>query len=938
MRFGGRPTKLGCAHGVAEALRDELTMRPFATIILAGGKGTRMGSRDRHKVCFEVAGVPVIIRALETCNLCGTWLNIVVVGTMAENVMGTVGLRFPGTAYAFQEKPLGTGDAARKGAEILERMRFDGDVLVAAGDKVMDPKVIRQLLAAHARSEADGTLATAKRPAGSSAGIVLETARGNIVGVLEEPERQRLAALAQINEGFGRAASLTRETIEGILERQCSQRTASAIAAELWGEDPKIQNPKSEIRSSVQGPQSTVHSPQSDERSQQSGIHTSSLSREEFERRVSPEERLGQVRVGTGTVAANEVLSRFGQMNLSVYLFRAPVLYDALERLKQFRRGPEEYLTDVVEILARRRVPARVVGCEIQDARDLMAFNNPQELLAVEEVYREKEGSARLESASEPGEVVAPGRVWQSVLGAPPSSTQRQFQRWYGEEVPWEQLRGVVGEFTRRYGGDRPIAVVRSPGRINLMGRHIDHQGGTVNVMAVNREIVVVAAPRTDDVVSLANTNGSVFSEEAFRISDLIAQLNWDDWQRVVDGPRLERLLEAARGDWANYAKAAVLRLQEQFRDRRLRGLDMLVSGDIPMGAGLSSSSALVVATAEAVRVFNRLPVSAQRLVSLCGEGEWFVGTRGGAADHAAIKLSRRGCVTRVGFFPFRVEASARFFPDHDLVVCNSGLYAGKSNEARNVFNGKVTAYHIGRAWFKMLRPDLACRIEHLRDINREHLGLTHAVFAGLLSQLPERIGRREVQRTFGQMAGVERERLERMFRTHDAPAAGYAVRGVVIFGLSEMARARRCLELLRGNEPGELGRCMAVSHDGDRVLRARAGTGGRGPLPGQGGTRFAQWAAKAGRAADIGQLAGDYGCSLPALDRIVDLAQRQPGVEGAQLAGAGLGGCIMVLVRKTHTAGLLKALGEEGIKAEVFRPIAGACTLRMGEDRATGA
>jgi N-acetylgalactosamine kinase len=631
-------------------------------------------------------------------------------------------------------------------------------------------------------------------------------------------------------------------------------------------------------------------------------------------------------------VAAEDILRRFGRMNLSVYLFRAPVLYDALERLKHFRGGREEYLTDVFEILTRRRVPARVVGCEIEDGRDVMAFNNPQELLAIEEVYHEKEGTAKLESALEPGEVVAPGRVWGSVLAAPPRSTQRQFQQWYGEEVPWGQLRDVVGEFIRRHGATRPIAVVRSPGRINLMGRHIDHQGGTVNVMAVNREIIVVAAPRTDDVVSLANTNESLFSEEVFRISDLIAQLNWDDWQRVVDGPRLERMLEAARGDWANYAKAAVLRLQEQFRDRRLRGLDMVVSGDIPMGAGLSSSSALVVATAEAVRVFNRLPVSARRLVSLCGEGEWFVGTRGGAADHAAIKLSRRSCVTRVGFFPFRVEASERFFPDHDLVVCNSGVYAGKSNEARNVFNAKVTAYHIGRAWFKMLRPDLAPRIEHLRDINRERLGLTHAHFAHLLSQVPERIGRREVQGVFRQMAEAERERLERMFRTHDAPAAGYAVRGVMIFGLSEMARARRCLDLLRRNEPGELGRCMALSHDGDRVLRPRAGSPGRGRLQGQGSAQFAQWAAKPGPGADIGELSGDYGCSLPALDRIVDLARRQPGVEGAQLAGAGLGGCVMVLVRKTRTAQLLAALGEKAIKAEVFRPIAGACTLRMGD------
>src|SRR5512144_2857638 len=65
--------------------------RPFVTIILAGGKGTRMGSSDKHKVCFEVLGVPVIIRALETYNLCGAALNVVVVGMLAETVMATIG-------------------------------------------------------------------------------------------------------------------------------------------------------------------------------------------------------------------------------------------------------------------------------------------------------------------------------------------------------------------------------------------------------------------------------------------------------------------------------------------------------------------------------------------------------------------------------------------------------------------------------------------------------------------------------------------------------------------------------------------------------------------------------------------------------------------------------------------------------------------------------
>jgi N-acetylgalactosamine kinase len=816
---------------------------------------------------------------------------------MAESVMTTVSRRFPGTPYAFQDRPLGTGDAARKGAELLERMRFDGNVLVVAGDKVIDPKVIRQLLAAHEQGRADVTLATAKRPLNSNAGILLKSARGNIVGILEEPERHRLVALAKINEAFAAAAGLPGETIERILKEQCGEKTAKAVAEEIWG-----------------------------------GVTADSvLTREEFKRRFSTAEVLGCLKVGEETVRASQMLDRFDQMNMSTYLFRAPVLYDALSRLKSARASQEEYLTDVFEILAKRPKPARVIGCEVHDVRDLMAFNNPQELLAIEEVYQQRQGPAVVETLSHQTDALAPAGKWDSLLQNPSAAARRQFRQWYGEEVPWQQIRKALTAFIQRYGADRQVAIVRSPGRINLMGRHIDHQGGTVNVMAVNREIIIVAAPRADDVVSLVNTEGSQFSEETFRISDLVASLNWEDWQQVIDGPRLQRLLEAARGDWGNYTKAAILRLQELFRDRRLRGLDMMVSGDIPMGAGLSSSSALVVATAEAVRLFNRLPVSARRLVSLCGEGEWFVGTRGGAADHAAIKLSHRGCVTQVGFFPFRIEDSARFFPSHDLVACNSGIYAGKSREARNTFNAKVTAYHIGRIWCKMLRPDLAPRIEHLRDINPEQLGLSRAAFGQLLCQLPARITRTKVQAVFGQMPAADRDRLERLFLSHEAPADGYAVRAVVLFGLSEMARARRCLALLKANDAAGLGRLMNISHDGDRVSRETSRKTWRRVSAHSADGPLAAWAQKKGSGADLAELSGDYGCSLPELDRIADLARRQPGVEGAQRAGAGLGGCIMVLVQKPHAAALLKTLDSQGTRAEVFRPIAGACSLAMG-------
>ncbi len=856
-----------------------------------------MGSSDKHKVCFEVLGVPVIIRAIETYNLCSSLLNLVVVGMKAETVMATVNARFPGTIYALQEQPRGTGDAARRGAEMLERLGYDGEVLVVAGDKVIEPGVIRRLLATHRKTGADVTLATAKRPPHSSTGILLKSPRGNIVGILEEAERQRLLALAELDQVFQTKTKLSPALVRSIVARNCTAKMATALLLRLLPD----------------------------------GESVAPLTRAQFEQCFTPEERRGRLKIGRLAVPAQEILERSDQMNLSTYLFRAPVLYDALHRLKPARNNQEEYLTDVFEVLARGQHPARVVGCEIHDLNDIMAFNNPQELLAIEEVYRTKQEPVAVQASPTASRTLALPQAWANLLAAPGTTARRQFRHWYGEDVPAASVQAVLDAFIRRHGSDRPVAIIRSPGRINLLGRHIDHQGGTVNVMAINREIFMVAAPRSDDRVTLANTNESQFAGQEFRISDLVASLDWDDWQHVIDGPRIQRMLEAARGDWANYIKAAILRLQELFRDRRLRGLDLMVGGDIPMGAGLSSSSALVVATAEAITAFNQLAVSARRLVSLCGEGEWFVGTRGGAADHAAIKLSRRGYVTRVGFFPFQIEDSAPFLPEHDLVVCNSGVYAGKSHQARNTFNEKVTAYHLGRIWAKMLRPDLAPRLQQLRDLNPEHLRMNRASFGQLLTQLPARLSRTKVQAAFAQMAAADRAQIERLLGSHDAPVNGYAVRDVVLFGLSEMARARRCLALLKAGQARELGRLMNISHDGDRVSRTALATKSQKKKTSAADRVLLDWARKRGRQSSLTDLSGAYGCSLPAIDEMVDFALQLPGVEGAQLAGAGLGGCVMALVQRAHTTEVLQALGQQGIRAEVFRPIAGASSLAMG-------
>ncbi len=84
------------------------------------------------------------------------------------------------------------------------------------------------------------------------------------------------------------------------------------------------------------------------------------------------------------------------------------------------------------------------------------------------------------------------------------------------------------------------------------------------------------------------------------------------------------------------------------------------------------------------------------------------------------------------------------------------------------------------------------------------------------------------------------------------------------------------------------------------------------------------------GSKGDLAQYPGAYGCSLPQLDRIVDIARVLPGVKGAQLAGAGLGGSLMLLVAKECTSSVIETLTAKGIESNVYRPIAGATNLTL--------
>jgi galactokinase len=122
-----------------------------------------------------------------------------------------------------------------------------------------------------------------------------------------------------------------------------------------------------------------------------------------------------------------------------------------------------------------------------------------------------------------------------------------------------------------------------------------------------------------------------------------------------------------------------------------MNGIDAAIESDLPPAAGLSSSSALIVAMTLALLRANRREASFAELMEILPEGEHFVGTRGGGMDHAASLASREGCATLIEFTPLTVH-HIPIPPDWAFLVANSLHTAEKSGAVRERYNAVRTA------------------------------------------------------------------------------------------------------------------------------------------------------------------------------------------------------------------------------------------------------
>jgi galactokinase len=219
----------------------------------------------------------------------------------------------------------------------------------------------------------------------------------------------------------------------------------------------------------------------------------------------------------------------------------------------------------------------------------------------------------------------------------------------------------IVQHFVNRF-GRQPQIVVRAPGRVNLIGEHTDYNDGFVLPLAIDRAVWIALQPRSDRRVAVHSAD-----------YDEMKEFSLDGMKHEKEG-------------WLEYLKGTAWSLADA--GFQLSGWEGVLSGDVPLGAGLSSSAALEMATARAFAAVGNLPWDAAKMAKLGqrAENKW-VGVNCGIMDQL---ISAAGKENHALLIDCRsLECSPVPFPPGTAVVVldtstRRGLVDSAYNERRS--------------------------------------------------------------------------------------------------------------------------------------------------------------------------------------------------------------------------------------------------------------
>lgn len=337
----------------------------------------------------------------------------------------------------------------------------------------------------------------------------------------------------------------------------------------------------------------------------------------------------------------------------------------------------------------------------------------------------------------------------------------------------------VIAKFKKRFNRN-PDFVSIAPGRVNLIGGHVDYNAGLVLPVAVDRHTFIAGA-KSDQADVL--TVHSIRENESF----------------VVD---LSCPVSPAQANWTNYVRGVVHGFLS--RGIKLPGMEILIDSTIPSGSGLSSSASLEVATAGIFEVASGVVLKGNEKPRLCQQAEHeFANVPCGIMDQFSVSFAKRGCML---LLDCRDESVEHVEFNHDqlaLVVINSHV-------RHELSEGE---YAIRRQRCESVSKTLG--LETLRDLTWSMLEQSRGQLDELSFLCAEHVVR-ENERTLNFVHYMKNSNWlqagEMLYQSHASLRGKFQVSCVELDGLVEFAR-----EL--GSEGGVLGARMTGAGFGGSVI-----------------------------------------------------------------------------------------------------------------------
>uniref|UniRef100_A0A6P7FQG6 N-acetylgalactosamine kinase-like n=1 Tax=Diabrotica virgifera virgifera TaxID=50390 RepID=A0A6P7FQG6_DIAVI len=439
------------------------------------------------------------------------------------------------------------------------------------------------------------------------------------------------------------------------------------------------------------------------------------------------------------------------------------------------------------------------------------------------------------------------------------------------------RCKELINVFTNIY-KNKPSFCVRVPGRVNLIGEHIDYCGYSVCPMALDQDVLVAVSVQNDKNLQLHNTDPK-----------------FEDFECEIDN--FEISVGEGAPQWYQYFLCGVKGILDTLPNEiATKGLKLVVSGNVPLRAGLSSSSALVSAAALATAHSHGFQISKEKLATLCAECERYIGTQGGGMDQAIAFLATEGCAKHIEFSPLRSQdvtlpSKAIFVIAHSLTSMNKAATADfncRVVECR--LATQIIAKKQGLEWMKMKR------LSELQQALSADLSKMISIVESSLHEHPY-----TKEEIVTELQTTPQVLEETSLTPNTKHIKSFKLRQRALHVFHEALRVKTFIETCKQHSGGGdvlpvLGRLMSESHESLRDL---------------------------------------YECSHPQLDRLVEISKEY--TLGTRLTGAGWGGCAVSLLSPENVEKYTEFLKEnyykelgvtEGFQSILFAtaPMGGAC------------